>query len=59
MTRTDVPFVQEGQTVPGVVLGRTGTPDDIAGAALFLASDDASFITGSSLTIDGGQLALG
>lgn len=59
MTRADVRFVRDGETVPGVVLGRTGTPEDVAGAAVFLASDDAAFITGSSLTIDGGQLALG
>lgn len=59
MTRTDVPFLRGGEAVPGVVLGRTGAPADIANAAAFLASDDASFITGSSLTIDGGQLALG
>jgi NAD(P)-dependent dehydrogenase (short-subunit alcohol dehydrogenase family) len=34
-----------------------GSPDDIAGAALFLASDDAKFITGTSLVVDGGRLA--
>jgi 3-oxoacyl-[acyl-carrier protein] reductase len=39
------------------VLGRMGTPDDIAGAALFLASDDAAFITGHGLVVDGGFLA--
>ncbi|MCM8729547.1 SDR family NAD(P)-dependent oxidoreductase [Hephaestia sp. GCM10023244] len=33
---------------------RTGTPEDIAAAIAFLASDDASFITGTSLTVDGG-----
>jgi NAD(P)-dependent dehydrogenase (short-subunit alcohol dehydrogenase family) len=33
---------------------RLGTPEDVAKAALFLASDDASWITGSALTIDGG-----
>ncbi|MBC3539297.1 SDR family NAD(P)-dependent oxidoreductase [Rufibacter sediminis] len=35
--------------------GRVGTPEDIAEAALFLCSDKAGFITGQSLTIDGGM----
>ena len=35
-------------------MGRLGRPEEIANAALFLASDEASFITGSSLVIDGG-----
>jgi 3-oxoacyl-[acyl-carrier protein] reductase len=35
-------------------LGRLGTPADIAGAAYFLSSDDASFITGQVLIVDGG-----
>ena len=37
-----------------VPAGRIGTGDDIAKAALFLASDDASYVTGIELTIDGG-----
>jgi len=39
------------------MLGRFGRPDEIAAAALFLASDDASFVTGVALPVDGGYLA--
>ena len=38
-------------------LRRVGTPDDVASAALFLASDEASWITGTVLRVDGGLLA--
>ena len=41
------------------LVGRLGLPDDIAKLALFLACDDASWITGSSFTIDGGKLTGG
>lgn len=37
-----------------VPIGRLGTPEDVAGAAVFLASDEASFITGDMLFVDGG-----
>jgi 3-oxoacyl-[acyl-carrier protein] reductase len=38
-----------------VPLGRLGTPRDVANAALFLASEDASYITGTTIIVDGGQ----
>jgi 3-oxoacyl-[acyl-carrier protein] reductase len=38
-----------------VPLGRLGTPRDIANAVLFLASDEASYITGTTIIVDGGQ----
>jgi NAD(P)-dependent dehydrogenase (short-subunit alcohol dehydrogenase family) len=47
--------VQFAQLVP---MGRIGLPDEVAKAALFLASDDSSFTTGINLLVDGGQTQL-
>jgi NAD(P)-dependent dehydrogenase (short-subunit alcohol dehydrogenase family) len=43
------------RVLESIPLGRWGTPEDVAGAALFLCSPAASFITGSVLVLDGGQ----
>ncbi|MCT6891171.1 MAG: SDR family oxidoreductase, partial [Lactobacillus sp.] len=47
-------FLKEGSNRP---LGRVGNPEDIANAVWFLASPKSSFITGTTLIVDGGSLA--
>ena len=44
----------EKQTLAGTVLGRRGTPEEMANVFAFAASDEASFITGALLFADGG-----
>ena len=53
---TDVlPEEATGAMLENTPLGRLGEPSDVAGAVRFLCSDDASFITGEILLVDGGM----
>jgi len=55
MNPPDAPYIDAA--IGLVPLGRLGSADEIASMAAYLASDEASFVTGASLTVDGGYLA--
>ena len=58
LTADIVPRVEQASKEGrGIPLGRVGEPEDIARCALFLASDDASFISGAHIVADGGAMA--
>jgi len=56
LTDAQAPEVNE-YVVSQTPMGRAGKPHEIAAGVVFLASDEASFVTGSELVIDGGYLA--
>jgi NAD(P)-dependent dehydrogenase (short-subunit alcohol dehydrogenase family) len=58
MTRS-LPVEARQRRAERIPMGRFGEPDEVARAALFLASDEASFVTGHTLAVDGGYLAGG
>ena len=62
MLATNVGIVQQPQVTQSIIdkhpMARLGTPKEIAAGFLFLASDDSSFVSGTTLEIDGGYLAI-
>ena len=58
MTETSRAEPEQNQLMlDGTPMGRWGRPEEVAYGALYLASDESSFVTGSELVIDGGYTA--
>ncbi|MEW6514161.1 MAG: glucose 1-dehydrogenase [Pseudomonadota bacterium] len=55
LSRCTDPDAERKRILNGIPMARIGSPEDIAKAAVFLASDDAAWITGTTLVIDGGD----
>ena len=47
-------YIRQAEAV--IPMGRLGTPEDVAYAVLFLASDESNYITGHAIVVDGGQI---
>ena len=58
MSRLDSNQAAMDWTLDRIPMGRLGEPDEMAGAAVFLASEEASYVTGSTVVVDGGYLAV-
>ena len=52
----DLPEDSKKDLLDRIPIGKIGKPEDIANAAVFLASDEASYITGQTITVDGGRV---
>jgi acetoacetyl-CoA reductase len=47
--------VLDSKILPQIPMGRLGKPDEVAGLCAYLASDEAAFVTGANIAINGGQ----
>jgi len=53
---TEIPQdVLDTKILPQIPMGRLGKPDEVAGLVAYLASDEAAFVTGANIAINGGQ----
>ncbi|MHA2270794.1 MAG: SDR family oxidoreductase, partial [Candidatus Hodarchaeales archaeon] len=50
----DTPAHYKDQTIAQIPLARTGTPEDVVSTAVFLASSNSDYITGTIIQVDGG-----
>jgi len=55
MARPSLDAAGRDEIIRGFPLGRIGLPEDVAGTAVYLMSDMARFVTGITLTVDGGR----
>lgn len=58
MNAGDMPKEDLEKLLAGIPLHRVGRPEEVSAAVVFLASDEASYITGSTIYVDGGWLAV-
>jgi acetoacetyl-CoA reductase len=58
MVQAIAPEVMKTKILPQIPVGRLGLPEEIGRAVVYLASEEAGFITGSTLSINGGQLMI-
>jgi 3-oxoacyl-[acyl-carrier protein] reductase len=52
----ELPENSKNELLNRIPVGKIGAPEDIAHATLFLASDEANYITGQTITVDGGRV---
>ena len=55
MVTAIAPKVLESKILPQIPMGRLGKPEEVAGLVAYLASDEAAFLTGANIAINGGQ----
>jgi acetoacetyl-CoA reductase len=55
MVRAIAKEVLETKIIPQIPMGRLGTPEEVAGLVAYLAGEEAAFVTGANIAINGGQ----